>query len=118
MAPANWNTREQIQTHQLSVSIINGHGTENDVFDDTQLALLKRFCLDPTATTRGQILDEFGWNASEPQAAAAKASREGSLVGFLVARHGTEDPALDERDLELLKEWFVEGMPVGRAVVR
>ena len=50
--------------------------------------------------------------------AKALASGNGSLTGFLVARYGTEDPALDDRDWELLEEWFGKGMPVGETVSR
>ena len=49
MAPANWNTREQIDQHKLATSIINGHGTDDDVFDDNELERLQRFVTDPSS---------------------------------------------------------------------
>ena len=46
------------------------------------------------------------------------ATGKGSLTGYIIARYGTEDPALDDRDWELLEKWFDKGMPVGEKVSR
>ena len=118
MAPAGWNTGDQIRSHKLAASIINGHGTEDDVFDDNCLAQLQRFCVDPTIATRDKLSQEYDWEDGTEQAPGQKAADKGDLVGVLVARHGTENPAFDERDLEMLKSWFEEGMPKGQKVVR
>ncbi|KAF2172694.1 hypothetical protein M409DRAFT_49236 [Zasmidium cellare ATCC 36951] len=119
MAPAGWNTREQIDDHKLAASIINGHGTENDaVFDDRGLDLLQRFCADPSIANRDRLLEEHEWVDEAGGKPGDKAAGKGDLAGFLVARHGTHDPALDERDLDMLKAWFEKGRPMGQNVSR
>ena len=119
MAPANWNTGEQIRDHKLVTSIINGHGTPDDaVFDNPSLELLQRFCANPTVETRDQIVNKNGWHDAPGDQPGEKAGKSGDLSGFLIARHGTHDPALDDRDIEMLKKWFEEGMPTGQKVVR
>ena len=120
MSSAEWNTREQIRTHQLATSIINRreeNGT-NFVFDDANLETLRRFCLDPTASTRKQIMQEEGWVEADEDDKGAGAAAKGSLVGYAIVKHGTDEPVFDERDLELLKQWYVDGMPAGANAVR
>lgn len=98
-APADWDTAAQIRAHTLVTAIINNHSPDgNMVLDPTELARLERF-----ATGVGKEDD---------------AGEEGSLAGYLIRRQGTQDPALDERDMEMLRRWFGEGMPWGQAVVR
>lgn len=119
MAPQGWNTGEQIREHKLAASIINGHGTENDaVFDDSMLDVLGRFCSDPTIENRDLMVAENDWADEKGQKPGDKAASKGNLVGVLVARHGTENPAFDERDLDMLKAWFESGTPVGEKIVR
>lgn len=117
-APADWNTGEQIRNHTLSLSIINNHSEYgNMVLDSDELEKLQRFTSDPS--TRDQILQENDWFDEAGERPGEKAAaRGGSLSGFLIARHGTEDPALDETDIRLLSKWFAEGMPCGQSVVR
>ncbi|EME45675.1 hypothetical protein DOTSEDRAFT_23671 [Dothistroma septosporum NZE10] len=118
MATTNFDTSEQIRDHKLVTSIINRHGTEDAVFDDRHLALLQRFCETPTIDTRDQIVEENGWHDSAGDRPGEKAANEGNLSGFVIARHGTNDPAFDDRDIEMLKRWFEEGKPKGQKVVR
>jgi hypothetical protein len=50
------------------------------------------------------MLDEPGdWPGKNAQSA------HGSLAGFAIARHGTETPALEEREIEMLRKWFESG---------
>ncbi|KAJ9497244.1 hypothetical protein LTR99_001962 [Exophiala xenobiotica] len=114
-----WDTGEQIRDHKLACSIINLHGTEDAVFDDTNLDLLKRFTDDLSLGNRDGLLGEHGWideSGSRPGEQAVRKNR--SLSGLLIARYGTHEPALDDRDWELLSEWFGKGMPVGEHVER
>jgi hypothetical protein len=115
MSSPEWNTGEQIRTHQLATSIINrreANGT-NYVFDHANLETLRRFCLDPTPSTRKQIMQEEGWVEANEDDKGAGAAAKGSLVGYAIVKHGTDEPVFDERDLELLKQWYVDGMPDG-----
>lgn len=120
MASAEWNTKEQIRTHQLATSIINRRDRDgnNYVLDGPNLETLRRFCLDPTSSTRKQIMQEEGWVESNEHDLGAGAAAKGSLVGYAIVKHGTEDPVFDAKDLELLKQWYVDGMPAGENVSR
>ncbi len=106
------NTGEQIRDHKLACSIINLHGTEDEVFDDSCLEELQLFTFNRSNQFRDQMMIEKGW------ADKGSATYQGSLVGYLVARYGTNDEALDNKDWELLDEWFRKGKPVGQNVRR
>ncbi|KAK4941711.1 hypothetical protein LTR10_018450 [Elasticomyces elasticus] len=114
-----WDTGEQIREHKLACSVINLHGTEDAVFDDNNFNLLKQFTNNMSNENRDAILRENGWvdePGSRPGMKAATQSQ--SLSGLLIARYGTDEPALDDRDWELLKGWFDRGMPTGEHVRR
>jgi hypothetical protein len=115
-----WNTGDQIRSHQLAPSIINRHNSDgtNYVFDAPSLAILKRFSMDPTSSTREQIMRDEEWTEDAGQDKGAGVAAKGSLVGYVIAKHGTDEPVFDERDLELLKKWYEDGMPAGEAVAR
>ena len=114
-----WNTASQIRDHKLACSIINFHGTPDEVFEHHLLDLLARFTASISVTARDEILKEHGW-VDEPGARPGEkaVSKDGSLMGYLIARYGTQEPALDKRDWELLREWCGQGMPVGEHVER
>jgi hypothetical protein len=115
--PDGWDTNQQIRDHQLATSIINGHRNGvNDVFDPESLEMLRRFCVSDSSSAREQVAKEKGWTIG-PDQNIAEAVR-GNLAGYVIMRHGTGDPVFDARDLEMLKEWFEEGMPSGAQVVR
>jgi len=118
-APEGWNTGEQIRDHQLATSIINSHRNGlNDVFDPESLEILQRFCVSDPLTARDQIAKENGWAVGPDHDQGIAEAVRGNLVGYVILRHGTNDPVFDERDLEMLKKWFEEGMPSGGQVVR
>ena len=89
------------------------------MFDQPSLDLLKRFTDNVCIENRDQMCTEKDW-VDEPgtRPGIRAATKYGSLVGFMIARYGTDDPALDDRDWELLREWFREGMPTGQRVQR
>ncbi|KAI1622984.1 hypothetical protein EDD37DRAFT_651173 [Exophiala viscosa] len=114
-----WDTGEQIREHKLACSAINLHGTEDAVFDDTQFNLLKQFTDNISSENRDAILQENGWTDEPDSRPGMKAAANGgSLSGLLIARYGTEDPALDDRDWGLLKDWLERGKPTGQHVQR
>lgn len=82
------------------------------------LTLLKRFVLGRSEERRNEILSERDWLDEDGKPSRSALDRDGSLVGYLIARYGTENPALDERDWELLDEWMTKGMPSGQNVQR
>ena len=85
----------------------------------SELELLRRFSANPSITTRDAILAEHDWIDDPSQLPGTKAAeKNGSLAGCCIARHGTDIQAFDERDLEMLREWFGKGMPEGEAVRR
>ena len=113
------DTGEQIREHKLACSVINFHGTEDAVFDEYNLALLKRFTDEISIGNRNEILMEMGWiYPPDQRPGQAAVNRNGSLSGLLIARYGTDEPAFDNRDWELLKEWNDRGMPLGQHVRR
>lgn len=113
------NTGEQIREHKLACSIINLHGTEDAVFDNESLDFLKTFTQTRSLAARDAVLREHAWLDHTGSAVNKQAVLDdGSLSGLLIAKYGTEEPALDERDWELLDEWFAKGMPMGEHVER
>ncbi|USW52786.1 hypothetical protein Slin15195_G061050 [Septoria linicola] len=78
MASEEWNTGEQIRSHKLAASIINGHDADgkNFVFDDYNLDLLRRFVADPEFS-REEILKENDW--VDDVEGEKTARRDGSL---------------------------------------
>ena len=65
------------------------------------------------------MMEERDWIDKQDAASIGDtASKKGSLTGLLITRYGTESPALDDRDWELLDEWFRKGMPTGEHVSR
>lgn len=106
------NTGEQIREHKLATSIINLHGTEDCVFDDNELDLLKRFVVGRSDARREAVLRAEEWHDGP------SSNKDRSLAGYLISGYGTDNPALDERDWELLEQWIVKGMPTGEHVRR
>ena len=113
------DTGEQIRDHKFACSAINLHGTTDCVFDDERLDELERFTRSRSVAIRDQIVAEKDW-ADGPGVSrfGQTVASKGSLTGYLIVRYGTEDPALDERDWELVDEWFQKGRPVGMHVDR
>lgn len=88
------------------------------MFDQSELDLLKTFASRPSMDVRDQILREKGWIDQPGEQGHQAVRKAGSLVGFMIARYGTDDPALDDRDWELLHEWVAKGMPTEQHVQR
>lgn len=74
-------------------------GTPDPVLDAHELTMLKQFCNDPSQ--KDAILEKYdmmdpglGWE------------KKRSLVGLLIARHGTSTPGLTGAEVQALREWF------------
>jgi hypothetical protein len=99
--------------------VINLHGTEDCVFDNECLVFLKRFTDDISLQNRDAILMEHGWvDPPGERPGRTAVNKGGSLTGYMIATYGTDEPTLDERDWELLKDWIDRGMPTGQNVRR
>jgi len=98
-----YNVRDMISNHTLAQNIITGHNTPNAVLDSKELDLLIRFCLNPSSKL--SLLEAEGMiSYVDPDSAAAKNPK--SLVGYCIARSGTENPALIDSEISMLKKWF------------
>lgn len=89
---------QMLKNHTLAHEIITRHdGPQHEsVLDDSELRLLQRFCADPSS--KDEILDGYV-AGSQPQ----------SLVKFVVHKHGSEQPALEESEIVELRDWFTRG---------
>jgi hypothetical protein len=99
---------EMIRSHTLAAEIITRHNDDCPILDHNELTLLRRFCADPSV--KEAILrdrDMLDGPADLPGKTAQ--SKHGSLVGFAIARHSTETPALEDREIEMLRKWFESG---------
>lgn len=113
-----WNTGEQIRDHKLACSVINLHGTADEVFDERSLLQLQRFTSDVSIENRDAILRDAEYEDESGVKIGTKALGAGDLACWIIARFGNDDSALDERDWELLRGWFERGMPMGEQVKR
>ncbi len=103
----NIDLRQLITTHTLAKAIISRHRTSDEIFDDSELDLLEKFCADPTR--KHDLLAERGWEDLPEETPGTKAQNAGSLAGYIVARHGTEQPVLNSDEIMMLKQWFEKG---------
>ena len=97
-----------IRSHLLAASIIaRQHNPDTRIFDDSELDLLQEFCANPTK--REEILVKHDMVDESGTPAGSRAQKTGSLAGFCIARHGTDNPALQEAEIEMLRNWFHRG---------
>ena len=64
------------------------------------------------------MIDEEWVDGPDATKRYEKVLAKGSLTGLLIGRYGTDDEALDERDWEMLQDWFEKGRPIGEHVER
>lgn len=115
MATKTWSVGSALKSHTMAADIINRDkvGTSitdiNDqrILDASNLALLQRFCAAPS--TKDEILRDEDMLDSPGDKVGSKALSKGHLVGYMIARHDTENPALEDREIEMLREWFERG---------
>jgi hypothetical protein len=81
------------------------------VFDDQSLEHLYAFASHRSVKARDE------WLATRDSSRENELAK-GDLAGWLIARYGTDDEALDERDWEMLEDWGKKGMPAGENVSR
>ena len=99
---------EMIRDYALASNIISRHGTDDDaVLDGSELGRLHRFCADPSA--KDTILHDDDMVDEADAEPGTHAQQKGSLVGFCIAKHGTSKPALQEAEIERLRDWFETG---------
>ena len=107
--------RTMLDNHELARRTITQHNTDLAIFDDTQLAILKRFVMDPSPETRNWVLEQS--NSLEPEDTPEPeigrlAANHGSLVGLVVARYGRvrdDHHTFTPGEGDALREWFRSG---------
>ena len=112
---ANPPTREMLTNHELAHRIITQHNTDLAIFDEENLARLKRFSTDPSPETQRWMLERY--DAVDPdgtpeQEIGMLAAKKGDLVGYVVARYGKvkdDHHTFHPEEVEALREWFAEG---------
>jgi hypothetical protein len=101
-------TGQLLRTHTLAHEIITRHDPvthENGVFDLKQLSFLRHFVTNPSA--KAEILRQHDMVDAEGDVPGTRANKvHGNLVGYCIARHGLDNPPLEEREVEMLKAWF------------
>ena len=103
--------------HELAHRTITQHNTELGIFDQSELAMLKRFVLNPTAETQRRILEEDLGVQVQPEGTPEDEigvirPETYSLAGYVIARYGrvTEHKnTLLPTEIEMLREWFEGG---------
>jgi len=110
-----WSVGSAIKSHTMAADIINRDKADSSItdinheriLDPSKLAVLQRFCADPS--TKNEILREQEMIDNPGDGVGSKAVSKGDLVGFMIARHDTENPALEDREIKMLREWFERG---------
>lgn len=96
-----------LQTHTVTAEIISHHNTPSPILDDNELNLLRAFCANPSTPNKEGLLIEHDMVDGPGQRPGEKAAtQKRSLVGMLIARWGTEEPALGEEAWKRLSDWF------------
>ena len=99
-----------LRTHTLATTIISHHNTPSPILDAKELSLLRAFCANPSTLNKQALLTAHDMLDGPGQRPGEKAATvKGSLVGMLIARWGTEEPALGEGEWKMLKDWFEMG---------
>lgn len=92
-----------VSNHTLASSIISRHNTSDPVLDANEFTMLKAFCNNPSQ--KDEILTKFDMSRDRALASES-ADQKGSLVAFIMAKHGTSNPILTGAELQALKGWF------------
>ncbi|MCJ1396020.1 hypothetical protein MMC18_008907 [Xylographa bjoerkii] len=99
-----------MRSHLLAASIIARHQMpEHKILDDRELGILRQFCANPAK--KDEVLMKHDMVDKSRKPAGSSAQQLSSLAGHCVARHGTENPALNEEEIEMLRNWFERGGP-------
>jgi hypothetical protein len=99
--------KEMIANHILAREIINRHNDACPIFDDRSILVLREFVQDPTKAQA--ILERLKLNDTAEQEPGTQANLSGSLVGYIIAVHGTEKAALTDDEVVALREWYESG---------
>ncbi|KAM0271655.1 hypothetical protein ACHAQH_008990 [Verticillium albo-atrum] len=90
---------EMMANHTTAQEIIARNNDPGPVLDSDELTLLEHFVKDPSQAKT--ILESKGYTN--------EAQRSSSLVTHAISVHGTENPALRDDEIRVLKEWFESG---------
>ncbi|KAM0802743.1 hypothetical protein BDR22DRAFT_842133 [Usnea florida] len=101
------SVREMLANHTTASEIIARAHDPHPIFDDKDLAILRRFCKDPSC--KGDILKELDIVDQPGDKVGEKAQRRGTLAGFIVAKSAAGEDLLGEDEMEALRKWFQGG---------
>ena len=98
------SVREMLDNHSTASEIIARANEPQPVLDDNNLAILRRFCMDPSS--KDDILKELDIEDQPGDKAGAKAQAKGGLAGFIVAKSAAGEDLLGKDEMEVLRKWF------------
>lgn len=100
------SAREMLDNHTLAKEVISrADGPEYQrIFDERQLALLRRWCASPESA-RDFLVEEDQADAPGDQP-GTKAMEKGSLVGWLMANSLTGNDRITNDEFKMLQDWF------------
>jgi len=108
MAPPS--VQAMIANHTLARNIIEHHGTRDDILDNDELAILRKFCND--TSSKENVLAGADMADIPQRLLDSSTGYSGSLAGYCVATYGTARSALTEGEIHELKGWFADGMSI------
>lgn len=109
------SVKDMIANHSIAENVIkHHHDAGNEIFDGSELALVRRFVNSPA--DRDQILADCNMvnDKDEVESGSGARQRSGSLAGYIVARHGSDVAAgsgsiLTTEEITKLRDWFASG---------
>lgn len=111
LTTSNPPTGEILKNHELALRAIAQHGTNLEMFDHSELHLLRDFVQEPSPENKVRVLSARGIHSTSDQDdnASMMALQKKSLAGYVIAnfgRKGYEDATISTKEVKWLKEWF------------
>lgn len=98
---------EMIQSHTLAKEIMARHGSDQAVFDEENIVMLRAFIADPTAYRTAVLAAQ---DTTDAATGSRKVVNECSLVDYMALVHGTDKATLTEDEFAALQAWFADGI--------
>ena len=82
----------------------DGGNQEEMIFDDANLETLKEYCMGDAKPE--ELLRNWGMEDAPGEAPGTGAQRQGSLVGYIVAKQVAGQAVVGEEEVQALRGWF------------